>query len=326
MVILAGDIGATHARLGLFEPGATRPRTLQLLASAAHASLEDIIARFLALHPGPVDGACFALPGPVRAGVGSATNLGWRADAAGIARRFGFPRVHLLNDLEAVGHGLALLQDDQLETLVPGTPDPRGNRAILFVGTGLGEAGCTWDGSGHAPFASEGGHGDLAPRTDLEWALFGALRAEFGHVSVERVLSGPGLVRTWRFLRATGTGAEPAALTARLDALGDGASIAAAGLDGSSPRCALCLEICTGLLAAEAGNLALKLMSTGGVYLGGGVMAGWLPLLRRPAFADAFAAKGRMSSLLATMPLYVVHEGLAGLLGAARVAASPPPQ
>lgn len=317
-MILAGDIGASHARLGLFHRGADTPVQVEILRSRDHASLEQIIAAFRARHGEPVSVACLALPGPVRDGRGVATNLGWSADAGQLARQFGFPGVHLLNDLEAVGYGLG--PSAQLETLQPGTPDGRGNLALLCAGTGLGEAGCAWDGSGHRPFATEGGHGDFAPRTDLERELSRELETEFGHVSVERVLSGPGLLRLYRFLCRAGHGAENAELSAQLSVAADPARIVAAGQDGSSARCALCLEIFAGLLAAEAGNLALKLMARGGVYLGGGVVTGLAPLLRRPVFLEQFRAKGRMAPLLEAMPLHLIGNPLTGLVGAARYA------
>lgn len=317
-MILAGDIGASHARLGLFRRGEDTPVLTETLRSPDYPSLEPIIAAFRARHGEPVSVACLALPGPVRDGRGVATNLGWRADAGQLARQFGFPRVHLLNDLEAVGYGLG--PSAQPETLQPGTPDGRGNLAILCVGTGLGEAGCAWECSGHRPFATEGGHGDFAPRTDLEWELFRELETEFGHVSVERVLSGPGLLRLYRFLCRAGHGAEAAELSTQLSAAADPARIVAAGLDGSSRRCVLCLEMFTGLLAAEAGNLALRLMARGGVYLGGGVVTGLLPLLRRPDFLPQFRAKGRMAPLLEAMPVHVIGNPLTGLVGAARYA------
>lgn len=321
-MILAGDIGATHARLGLFEPHSAVPVHTETMMSREFTGLEQILAAFRTRHSEPVHAACFALPGPVRAGRGTATNLGWSAEAASVARQLLLPKVRFLNDLEAVGYGLGSLQAAEILTLNQGTPDTKGNLAILCAGTGLGEAGCFWDGSQHRPFAGEGGHADFAARNDLEFALFQDLHAEFSHVSAERLLSGPGLVRMHRSLCAREQGREQASLSAELTACADPERIVRAGLDGTSQRCALCVELFASLFAAEAGNLALKLMATGGVYLGGGVALGILSLLRQPAFMQAFLDKGRMQPLLQAMPVHVILNPLVGLAGAAHCAAA----
>ncbi len=321
-MILAGDIGATHARLGLFAPECPTPTCVEVLASREFSGLDQIIAAFRAQHPDPVHAACFALPGPVYAGRITATNLGWSAEEAAIARQLGLPQVCFLNDLEAVGHGLETLTAAEILTLNPGAPDAKGNIAILRAGSGLGEAGCFWDGVQHRPFACEGGHADFAPRSDLEFALCRELRAEMDHVSAERLLSGPGLVRLYQFFCARDQGTEPESLTAELTSRPQSERIVRAGLDGTSERCAQCLELFAGVFAAEAGNLALKLMARGGVYLGGGVSEGILPLLRRPAFMREFLNKGRMSSLMQSMPVYMILNPLVGLAGAAHFAAT----
>jgi len=238
-----------------------------------------------------------------------------------MASALGLRHVWLLNDLEASAHGIDALAPEDLLILHPGVADAAGNAALIAAGTGLGEAGLYWDGRRHRPFASEGGHATFAPTTDLETALHAHLRARFGHVSWERILSGPGLVHLYTFLRAHRRAGEPAWLTEEMAAGDAAAAITRAGLDGRSPVCSEALDLFVTLYGREAGNLALKLMATGGVYVGGGIAPRIQARLRGPAFVDAFRAKGRMASLLEAIPVRVILQDAAPLLGAARYAA-----
>jgi glucokinase len=270
-----------------------------------------------------VDRACFGVAGPVVGGQHVATpNLMWDVDASVIARTLDQPQVGLINDLEANAHGIFALEDKDLAVLNAGKAGATGNIAVISAGTGLGEAGMYWDGAQHHPFAGEGGHCDYAPHTDLELHLLRYLQGKFGaHVSWERVLSGPGLANVYAFLRDTGRGTEPDWLAALILA-GDGrADIARAALEGRSELCVRALDVFVAAYGHEASNLALKLMASGGVYLGGGIAPQIVDKLKGPAFMEAFTAKGRLTPLLATIPVQVILNDDTALLGAARCAA-----
>jgi glucokinase len=310
-MLLAGDVGGTNTRLGWFviERGRPVARMVDKYPSRDHAGL--------------VEGAAFGVAGPVRAGRVETSNLPWVVVAADLARALGLPAVELLNDLEANTHGIAALGPDDVHTLAPGGAHAVGNIAVIAAGTGLGEAGAYWDGRCHHPFACEGGHGDFAPADALEDALLAHLRTRIGpHVSWERVVSGPGLVNLYEFLRDTGRGAEEPGLRAALSRDDPAAVIAHAALADESPLCVAALERFAALYGAEAGNLALKVMATGGVYLGGGIAPQILPFLETRGFLPAFRAKGRMRSLLEAMPVRVILNDATALLGAARCAAT----
>jgi len=318
-VVLAGDVGGTNTRLAVFEAtgGALSLRRLDVYPSRDHPSLDAVVADFLAAGRDACEAACFAVAGPVAGRRARTTNLPWEVDADALQARFGIARVRLLNDLEATARGIAELPESAFHTLLPGAADAAGNRAVIAAGTGLGEAGLYWDGTAHLPFASEGGHADFAPASPLETALRDHLAERHGHVSWERVVSGPGLADVHAFLAARGRGPvrprpgraaeDPAAVVAA----------ARAGDPGALETVALFVR-CFG---AEAGNLALKLMATGGVFVAGGMAPRLLPFLRRFDFAEAFLAKGRMRPLLERMPVRVVLDEGAALLGAARAAA-----
>jgi len=322
-VILAGDIGGTKTNLAVFAAG---PRLAVPLAEARfvsheHPGLVAVVRRFLAAHPVRVTHACVGVAGPVRDGRCEATNLPWVVDAVELARELGIPRASVINDLEANAYGLAALGPADLATLAPGAPGARGNACIIAAGTGLGEAGLYWDGREHRPFASEGGHASFAPTSDLEVELLQALRRRWDHVSWERVVSGPGLVAVYSFLRDSGRGIEEPWVADALGAGDPAAAITEAARDGRSPLCARALDLFVGLYGAEAGNLALKTMATGGVYLGGGIAPRIAERLCAGGFMHAFLAKGRMRPLLEAMPVRVVLNDRAALLGAARCAA-----
>ncbi len=323
-MILAGDIGGTNTRLGLFDPASTplRPRAADTFPSKEHDSLDAIVLKFLGKHPTALARACFAIAGPVRDGRVATTNLAWTVDAARLAQQHRLERVDLINDLEAIGHGLPHLAPEDLATLRPGAPGASGNRAIIAAGTGLGEAGCYWDGRSHRPFATEGGHADFAARNALEFELLGHLMKKYQRVSYERIVSGSGLLEIYRFLRHTGRGEEDPALAETIDQQAHPAPIVRAALEGRSARCAQALELFVSIFGAEAGNLGLKLMARGGIFVAGGIAPRILERLRTPSFLDALTAKGRMKPLLESMPVHVVLNDQVGLIGAAQFAAA----
>jgi glucokinase len=323
-MILGGDIGGTHTRLALFDDDgsvlADPPE--RVYPSNDHDCLDEVVQRFLAETAARPSAACFGVAGPVRNGRSVTTNLPWVVDAGALGSELGVA-AWVINDLEATAWGIAALAPDEFVELARGDPGARGNAAVIAAGTGLGEAGLYWDGRQHRPFATEGGHASFGPHDDLDGELLAWLRRRFpGHVSWERILSGPGLVTLYEFLRDTHRGEESPALAAAMGAGDPGAAISAAALDGSSPLAAQALDRFVALYGAEAGNLALKVMATGGVYLGGGIAPRILPKLRDRTFLRCFLDKGRMRPLLETMPVRVVTNDRCGLLGAGRCAAA----
>jgi glucokinase len=323
MAWLAGDVGATNARFALFEERALpgEPTVVERLASRDFASLEEAVDRFLRPRGARVAAAVFGVPGPVFGGRVATTNLPWRVEMRSISGRLGGAPVVLLNDLEAAAHGLEALGERDLRVLRAGEPESEGNRALIAAGTGLGEAGLVREEGGHRPFATEAGHADFAARTDLEIELLGWLRRRHGRVGVERVVSGPGIEAIYRFLLETGRGEEPPWLAARL-AAGDPPDVIAAEAErGESPLAAAALDLFLGAYGAEAGNLALRTLATGGVFVAGGIAPSLLPRLATGPFVEAFLDKGRFRPLLERVPLSVVLHPNLGLLGAARVAA-----
>jgi glucokinase len=322
-VILAGDIGGTNTRLALVDqsPDGMRIVVEETFPSRERPSLESALGDFLSLHRHTFTRGSFGIAGPVRNGRCEATNLPWVVDAKSVAERAGIARVGLVNDLVANAHGIPLLRDGDLVTLNEGAPGVGGNRALISAGTGLGEAGLVWDGAEHLPFGSEGGHADFAPRNRLEVELLEHLAERFGRVSYERVVSGPGLVNVYRFLRDAGKDEEPPWLAEEMG-LGDPAAVVSRnGLAGKSPLCVRALDLFVAVYGAAAGNLALTMMATGGVYLGGGIAPRIVTKLKEPGFMDAFRAKGRLSPLLADVPVRVIMNPKTALLGAARHAA-----
>ena len=316
---LAGDIGGTHTRLALFAPGTPEPAALEIYSSRDHDGLEAMVRAFLEVHPATIEQACFGVAGPVRHGRVKTTNLAWPVDAASLAAVLGLERVGLVNDLVANAYGIAELGPNDVATLNEGDPAAGGNAAVVSAGTGLGEAGLFWDGTRHHVFASEGGHTDFGPRNDAETALRTHLAAQHAHVSYERVCSGMGLVAIYGFLRSGGE-PEPDWLAAELAQHDPGGVISRAGLAGRDPVCVQALEMMVSIYGAEAGNLTLKLLATGGVYLGGGIAPQILPKLQDGGFMAAFIAKGRFADLLEHVPVHVILNDRTALLGAARLA------
>jgi glucokinase len=318
-VILAGDVGGTKTTLALFD-GARLVRELTV-ASRDFTSLEAAIAHFLAAGPAAaVTAVGVGIAGPVIDGRCTTTNLPWHVDERAVSAAVRGARARLLNDLEAAAHGIFELAEDDLVTLQPGTPRP-GNMAVIAAGTGLGEALVVASGAGRTVIASEGGHVDFAPRGELEEALLRFLRLEFGRVSYERVLSGPGLHNLYRFLRETGFAPESAAVAEALRRDDPGMVITQQALTGTDPLCVKTVTMFVSIYGAEAGNLALKVLALGGVAIAGGIAPRILPLLQKGGFMAAFRDKGRLAPLMDTVPVRVAVNPRAPLLGAARVAA-----
>lgn len=320
-MLLAGDIGGTKTELAVFSPeaGPRTPLAQARYPSARYPSLEALVREFLASTTLPVNWACFDVAGPVIGGRARITNLPWELDTGALASALGFRAVHLLNDLEAVARAVPALLPEDTVTLNDGVRVAGGSLAVIAPGTGLGEAFLTWDGSRHHAFPSEGGHADFAPATERETGLLSYLRERFPHVSVERVCSGPGIANLYGYLRDSGVAPEAPELARQLAAAPDAPPvITEAGLRerDPDPLSAATLGLFTDILGAEAGNLALKVFATGGVYVAGGVARHLLPLLRRGDFMRAFVRKGRMSDVMARMPVYVIVRA-AAILGAA---------
>jgi glucokinase len=250
------------------------------------------------------------------------SNLPWVIESTRLADELNLEKTVLINDLEANAWGIATLDPEDVVSLNQVKGNPVGNQAVISAGTGLGEAGMVWDGSQYRIFATEGGHSDFAPGNELEIELFRYLSERYGHVSYERVVSGPGLVNVFHFLRDTGRGTEPQWLTDQMAHADPAAAISRAALDGACALCEQALDLFVSVFAAEAGNLALKVMATGGVYLGGGIAPKMLTKLSGPLFMHSFAAKGRMQPLLEAMPVKVITNDKTALMGAARCAAA----
>ena len=319
MRVITGDIGGTKTRLAWLEVAAdaVRPLKEQQFPSRQFDGLETIIALFIEGLDGPVEAAGFGIAGPVHGRLCHATNLPWKIDGDAIANRFGIPRVELLNDLEATAWGIALLPPEDFVTLHEGLPGAAGNAAVIAAGTGLGEAGLCRSRGRFTPFATEGGHSDFAPRDALEWALLDHLRQRFDHVSWERVVSGPGLVNLFQFLSAYRNRPVPEGIASRMEREDPAAVIADEAGREEDGLCVEAMRLFVRLYGAEAGNLALKLMATGGIYVGGGIAPKILPWLSTGEFMEACHAKGRMRGLMESMPVKVILNDRAALLGPA---------
>ena len=325
-MILAGDIGGTKTVCALFDKtdGGLRLVRDGTFPSQGHASLEEILAKFLDAAAPPLSAGCFGVAGAVIEGKCKTTNLPWELDEVQLAHSIKAPRVKLLNDLEAAAYGMLHLHEDELCPLNPDAlPRRKGNVAVIAAGTGLGEAMLYWDGQNHHPLASEGGHADFAPRTDEEIALLRWLQAKFGHVSYERILSGPGFHNVFSFLRESGRYPESAALKEALAAGGDpNIAITKMGVTGEDALCTATVDLFCSIYGAEAGNLALKCVAVGGVFIGGGIAPKLgAAVLRKGHFLDGFTNKGRFSSLLKSLDVNVALNPRAPLIGAAHYAA-----
>lgn len=322
-MILAGDIGGTSTRLAFFEikDDELAPIVMEKFSSRDHAGLEEIVHKFMAKHSVKVEHAAFGIAGPVRQQRVEATNLPWVIDAAVLKTELVTAEVSLLNDLEANTYGIFELGPNDFAVLNVGNPVDAGNIAVISAGTGLGEAGATWDGTRFVVYATEGGHTDFAPRDDLEIELLQYLRRRLGgRVSYERILSGPGIFTVYQFLRDTGRGIEEPWLRDELQTGDPSAVVSQHGLSGKSELAAHALDLFVELYGAEAGNLALKMMATRGIFIGGGIAPKILPKMQSGLFMQAFAEKGRFGNLLRSIPVRILLNDQAALLGAARFA------
>jgi glucokinase len=321
-MILAGDIGGTNTRLAIFDGTASKPRAIaiEVFPSAAHSGLPEIVRKFRAQQSHPIEAACFGVAGPVRDGKARLPNLTWTVDSAELAAELGLKSVRLANDLEVNAYGIAVLGPEDFETLNEGDAKASGNRALISAGTGLGEAGMLADGDDYRPWACEGGHADFAPRHATEIALLEYLLKKYEHVSYERVLSGQGLYNIYQFLRDTGRGEEPDWLKDEIGRRDPAAVISQTATQGKSPLCVAALDMLASIYGAEAGNLALKAMATGGVYLGGGIAPKIVAKLKETRFMQAFSQKGRISPVLHSIPVRVILNDKTALLGAGRLA------
>jgi glucokinase len=323
MMILAGDIGATHSRVAAFRPEGNKfPLVVEkIYDSQDYGGLADIAGSFIRSEGIPAQTACFAVAGPVRSGVSKISNLPWTIDSKELARQLRLNNVALINDLEAYAYGIDSLGSADFITLHPGSEDAEGNTAVISASTGLGEAGLLWDGVRQHPFACEGGHADFAPRNELQIELLKSLLTKFKTVSYERILSGSGIKNVYDFLRETKRQEEPDWLREQMTASKDPAAlISQLALEKKAPICQQTMSIFVSVYGAEAGNCALKFMSLGGMFIGGSIAAKNIPLMQGPEFLEAFFGKGRMRPLLEDIPVKIVLNDDAGLLGAARYA------
>ena len=326
-MILAGDVGGTKTQMGIFskDRGPRQPLFEVQFQNAGYADFESIVAEFLARSAEAGFSlrrisACIGVAGPVINGQSHLTNLPWILSEKQLRDTFAFSTVKIINDLEAITVAVPLLKSADLLTLNEGQPSSRGNIAVIAPGTGLGEAFSIWDGSRYHARASEGGHADFAPNSALQISMLRVLQKQGRHVSWESVCSGLGLPRIYKFLKDHTSGEEPAWLSEKLNQAEDRTPIIiAAAMDQDNPcdLCAKTLDLFASMLGAEAGNLALKVMATGGVYLAGGIPRRILPFLQKGPFMEAFRHKGRMSDLVSSMPVYVILQTGDALLGAA---------
>jgi glucokinase len=320
-MLLAGDVGGTKTFMGLFAHGAVRPdvvdvRSYRTLDFSDLGALTKQFLRDADITPRDIEAASFGVAGPVNGSRARLTNIPWIVDVDAVRGDLAIPRAHLLNDLEALAWSVPVLSDAEIVVLRDGTPDPSGNAALIAAGTGLGIALLPNVAGRLVPRASEGGHADFAARNSDEQFLQHALTREFGRADVERVVSGPGLANIHRFLCA-----HQCETLTPLPAADDlPAAISRAALDAGCPSCIRTLEIFVSAYGAAAGNLALIVLATAGLYLGGGIAPRILPALRWPMFLEAFLAKAPMDALISRMPVKVIANPRAGLLGAATYA------
>ena len=320
-MLVVGDVGGTKIDLAIIDPAAGARALIGRaeLPSAGYPSLEAAVGDFLAGAAVPVERGCFAVAGPVLAGTARTTNLPWVLEETALASALRLESVTLLNDLEAIARAVPLLGPEDLHVLNHGEAMPGGAIGVIAPGTGLGEAYLTWDGGGYRAHASEGGHTDFAPITPLQRDLLAWMQGRFDHVSYEMVCAGIGIPYLYGYLRERGETPESPDLARQIAAAPDPTRlIVAAGLaaEGADPLSVATLELFVEILAAEAGNLALKVLATGGIYLAGGLALRALPLLEGDRFAAAFRRKGRFTDLLARLPVQVVLAP-AALIGAA---------
>lgn len=322
-MILAGDIGGTKTVLAVYrkDGSSLRPVRDAVYRSADFSRFERLLTDFWAKGKGErIDRLCIGVAGPVKNGECRTTNLPWTLTERTLSRAFGVRRVKLLNDLQAMAYGMLFLPKRAFAEIHRGGKRRKGNIAVIAAGTGLGEGFLYWDGKNYHPAASEGGHVDFAPQSEREVELLRFLQSKFGHVSFERVLSGPGIHHIYRFLRESGLAEEPSWLRERLRDGDPSAAITEIGLSGEHPLCVETLNLFCSIYAAEAANLALKVFAVGGVYIGGGIAPKILSKIKEPVFLRTFAGKGRYADLLDDIPVKVALDPRGALIGAAHYA------
>jgi glucokinase len=323
VIVLAGDVGGTNARLATVEIDGRSARIVQPKRYASHdyPGLAPIVRLFCEETGTRPDRACFGVACPVVGDDCTAPNLPWTINARALAGEIGIPRTTLINDFVAVGYGIETLGPSDLATLQEGTAEAQGPIALIGAGTGLGQGFLIWEGDHYRVLASEGGHGDFAPADDLQAGLLRFLREEFGHVSWERLLSGHGIANIYRYLLSAKLAPEQPSVRAELDREDPAAVITRHALGGSDCLSVRAVDLFCEILGAQAGNLALTVMATGGVYLAGGIAPRFAERLASGPFMAAFRNKGRLSELLSRIPVHVIVNASAALLGAAAVAA-----
>jgi glucokinase len=328
MLVLAADVGGTKSYLAVFDGSAERLRPVreERFDTARYPSLGRMAADFLQRGRERVRRACLAVAGPVAHRSCRAVNLPWPVDGAAVARSTGIEKTMIVNDFEAVGHGLRHLRRADRSVIQRGRPAPGRPIALIGAGTGLGEGYLTWEGNSCRVHPSEGGHADFAPRNEVEIALLRFLTARHGHVSYERILSGSGLASLLAFVNESGLA--PLGKAARGEATREDPAVVVTrhAMAGDDPACVSALELFVSIYGAEAGNLALKLLAAGGVFIAGGIAGRILPRLTDGRFLDAFLDKGRHAPVLRRIPVRVVTNPRVGLIGAAAMAFGPAPR
>jgi len=323
IIILAGDIGGTQTNLGIFLKGKERPvpKVIETFSSQSAPDLEHIIRQFLEIHPVSVTHACFGIAGPVVNGTSKTTNLPWNISEDRIKKQFNFHHVKLINDLTATAMAIPLLKKDEFFPLNQAGSIKDQNLALIAPGTGLGIAMLIYQKDRYFPIPSEGGHADFAPNNEAEIQLWRYLHQHYGHVSIERVVSGSGLVNIYRWLKDSDRLNEPDWLKQKLKEMDPAKAITEAALANKDVGCVKALNMFVSIFGAVAGNLALTGMTTGGVYLGGGIPPKILSKLKEDIFMEAFTNKGRFKELLENIPVKVILNDKAALIGAAYCAA-----
>ncbi|HEX9007364.1 MAG TPA: glucokinase [Bacteroidota bacterium] len=321
-MILAGDIGGTKTNLAYYKSdgGVLVPVLFKSYLSQQFSSLHEVLYAMRREHPADISTAAFGLAGPVSEGRGHLTNLGWDITADEIRDDLKVPAVGLLNDLEATAYGTLHLLESEKVVLQGGTPREHGAIVVIAAGTGLGEGLLVWNGKRYQTVPSEGGHADFAARNDLEMELLKFLLTRYEHVSWERILSGPGLYTLYEFLRARAGVPEPPWLKEQIGSGDPAAAVSRAGMERKDPVCSAVLDLFVSLYGAEAGNLALKFLGTGGVFVGGGIAPKILDRIQMGSFIASFNAKGRLSDLVRKIPVAVVTNDRIALTGAAHFA------
>lgn len=317
-LILAGDIGGTKTNLALYSHGKTRPvvQVIESYSSRDAQDLESIVEQFVKKHPASIAEGCFAIAGPVIDGRCKTTNLPWDVSERRIGRRFGW-NVRLINDLVATSLGIHLLYSREVYPLNKARPRKRSNIALVAPGTGLGTSVLVWHEGKYIPIPSEGGHVDFAPNDEAQVLLWRYMCKHYGHVSIERIVSGPGLLNIFSFLKEIGKNKVPGWLTRDMERMDPARAITEAAIQKKDPLCVKVLSMFSSIFGSIAGNLALTVFPTGGVYLGGGIPPKILPALADGVFMNAFANKGRFKDLLEKISVKVILNDRAAILGAA---------